>query len=144
MTGTAVKEVQARQKQSDASKSATLAQLKGKKRASEKFTIFVEDDDGEQAEVELHFRAIGATAYDKLVGKHPPTTEQRAEGNSFNLDTFGPALIAECCVDPEMSYADAKELWTSPDWSRGEVITLYKHAVDLCNRGMDIPFTVSA
>lgn len=140
---TAVKDVEARQKQSEASKAATFAQLRGKKRASEKFTIFVEDGDGEQQEVELLFRAIGATAYDKLVSKHPPTTEQRAEGNTFNLDTFGPALIAECSVEPEMTYAEAKEIWTSPDWSRGEVITLYKHAVDLCNRGMDIPFTVS-
>ncbi len=140
---TPAKEVEARQKQSDYSKKATLDMLKGKKRAAAKFTIFVNDEDGEKQEVEINYRAIGATAYDKLVSKHPPTTEQRADGASFNLDTFAPALIAAVCLEPEMSEKDALELWNSPDWSRGEVITLYRHAVDLCNRGMDIPFTES-
>lgn len=144
MATTAAKAVEARQAQSDASKASTLDLLKGKKRASEKFTVFVTDDDGESTEVQLHFRAIGAAAYDKLVSKYPPTTEQRADGAQFNLDTFAPALISACCVEPEMSYKDAKEIWDSSDWSRGEVITLYRHAVDLCNRGMDVPFTEPA
>jgi hypothetical protein len=78
--------------------------------------------------------------YDRLVSKHPPTTEQRADGASFNLDTFAPALISAVSSDPEISPTDAKEIWNSAEWSRGEVITLYRQAVDLCNRGLDIPF----
>lgn len=132
---TEAKAVEARAKQRNNSKSATLDLLKGKKRAVDTFSIWV---DGK--EVEMTFRAIGAIDYDKLVSKNPPTIEQRADGASFNLDTFAPALIAAVSSDPDISPEDAKAIWNSSDWSRGEVITLYRKAVDLCNRGLDIPF----
>jgi hypothetical protein len=135
VTTTATKTVEARAKQREASKSATLEKLIGKKRASTTFKIWIDQD-----EVEMTFRAIGAMEYDRLVSKHPPTTEQRADGASFNLDTFAPALISAVSSDPEISPTDAKEIWNSAEWSRGEVITLYRQAVDLCNRGLDIPF----
>ena len=51
----------------------------------------------------LKYQAIGMRAYDRLVSKHPPKPEQRAEGSSFDMDTFAPALIAACSVDPEIS-----------------------------------------
>lgn len=140
----AVKQVEARQKQSEASKAATLDILKGKKRAKETFTLFLHDDDGKQVELELTFQAIGAREYDKMVAKHPPKADQRIEGSSFDLDSFGPALIARCSVNPEMTEEDAKEIWESPDWSRGDLMVLFRHAVDLNNRGIDIPFNANA
>ena len=79
--------------------------------------------------------------YDKLVAKHPPKPEQRAEGSSFDIDTFAPALIAAVCVDPEMSEKDAKDIWNSPAWSRGDLMVLFRNAVELNNRGLDIPFS---
>lgn len=140
MPDTDVKQVEARKKQSEASKQATLDLLKNKKRASTTFSIFINDEDGEQTELKLKFQAIGARAYDKLVSKHPPKAEQRAEGNSFNIDTFAPALIAACSVDPDISPEDAREIWESEDWSRGDLMVLFRNAVELNNRGIDIPF----
>ena len=139
-TPTEAQVVEARSKQSKNSKAATLDMLRGKNRAKSTFSVYLPDAEGETTEAELTYRAIGANAYDKLVSKHPPTTEQRSEGANFNLDTFAPALIAAVCVDPEMTYDDAKEIWDSTEWSRGEVVTLWRRALDLCNRGIDIPF----
>jgi hypothetical protein len=134
------KTAEARQKQSDASKSATLDLLKNKKRAKETFTLFLLDEDGEKVEVEMTFQSIGAREYDKLVSKHPPKAEQRVDGATFDMDSFAPALIARCSVDPEISDKDAKEIWESPDWSRGDLMVLFSRAVQLNNRGIDIPF----
>lgn len=122
---------------------ATLDHLKKKTRAQETFSIFLTSEDGKSEELELTYKAIGAQEYDKLVAKHPPTADQRVEGASFNIDTFGPALISKVCVEPEMSENDAKEIWQSPEWSRGDLMVLFRRAVELNNRGVDIPFNVS-
>lgn len=140
MTDVEVKKVAARRKQSNESKRATIAELKGKKRASTEFSLYLREDD-ETTELTLKFQAIGARAYDKLVAKHPPKPEQRVEGASFNLETFAPALISAVSVDPEISPEDATELWESDDWSRGDLMVLFRNAVDLNNRGLDIPFS---
>lgn len=137
-----VKNQAARNEQSKQSKAATVDLLKGKRRAKNTFSLFI-DNDGEQQEVTLTFQAIGAQNYDKLVSKHPPTQTQRVDGASFNMDTFAPALIAACSVEPELSPADAKEIWESEEWSRGDLMVLFRNAVDLNNRGLDIPFNVS-
>ena len=137
---TAAKTQAARNAQSQQSKRATLDLLKSKKRASEEFTIYVTDEDGGKQEVTLLFQSIGAVAYEKLVAKHPPKAEQRVEGASYDINTFAPALIAACSVDPELSYKDAKEIWDSESWSRGDLMVLFMKAVELNNRGIDIPF----
>lgn len=142
MTDTA-KAVEARRKQSEKSKRATLDMLKNKHRATTEFSLFLSDESGEQTEVTLKYQAIGQREYDKLVAKYPPTPEQRVDGASFNIDTFAPALIAACCVEPEMTLDDAKELWDSPEWSRGDVMVLFRNAVELNNRGLDIPFSAN-
>lgn len=130
----------AAKKKTDSRPVATLDHLKKKKRAKETFSVYLTDDEGDNVEVTLTFQAIGAQEYDKLVGKHPPTSEQRVDGASFNIDSFGPALIAKSCLEPEMTEADAKELWGSPEWSRGDLMDLFRKAVDLNNRGVNIPF----
>lgn len=135
------KAAEARQKQSDSSKRATLDLLKNKKRASMEFALYVHDEDGEQTEITLKFQSIGARDYDKLVAKHPPKPDQRAEGAAFNIDTFAPALIAAVSVEPEMTLQDAQDIWTSPDWSRGDLMVLFRNAIELNNRGVDIPFS---
>jgi len=133
----------ARQQQSENSKAATLDLLKSKKRATLEFSLYFTDEDGEQNEVALKYQAIGMREYDKLVSKHPPKAEQRLEGASFDMDTFAPALIAAVCVEPEMTPADAKEIWESPAWSRGDLMVLFRNAVELNNRGIDIPFSAN-
>lgn len=133
--------VQARSAQRKASKRATFDLLASKKRAERELTVLLPVEGGKTEEVSFLFRAIGARDWDKLVSKFPPTTEQRADGASFNMHTFAPALLAATCADPEMSEAQWKEIWESPDWNRGEIIQLYATAVDLCSAGMDIPFS---
>jgi len=141
MPTTAAKTVEARQKQSQESKRATLDQLVNKPRSTTEFSLFLNDGNGGTNEVTLKYQAIGMRAYDRLVGKHPPKPEQRAEGNSFDIDTFAPALISACSVDPEISPTEAKNIWDSDDWSRGDVMVLFRNAVELNNRGLDIPFS---
>jgi hypothetical protein len=143
VAGTSSKTVEARQKQSQAAKRATLDMLKNKPRATSEFSIFLSDGNGGTTEVTLKYQAIGARAYDDLVGKHPAKPDQRAEGASFNMDTFAPALISACSVDPEISAAEAKAIWDSDEWSRGDVMVLFRNAVELNNRGLDVPFTES-
>jgi hypothetical protein len=140
MPSTAAKTAEARQKQSTASKRATLDMLKNKPRSTTEFSLFLADGNGGANEVTLKYQAIGMRAYDKLVGKHPPNNDQRAEGSSFNIDTFAPALIAACSLEPEITPAEAKEIWDSEDWSRGDVMVLFRNAVELNNRGIVIPF----
>jgi hypothetical protein len=142
-TPPAAKTVEARQKQSTASKRATLDQLVNKPRSVTEFSLYLSDGNGGTNEVTLKYQAIGMRAYDRLVAKHPPKPEQRAEGSSFDIDSFAPALIAACSVEPELSPAEAKQIWESDDWSRGDVMVLFRNAVELNNRGLDIPFSVS-
>lgn len=141
MSEETAKAVESRRKQSEQDKRATLDLLMNKARATSEFTIYVKNQDGEDQEVTMKYEAIGARQYDKLVGKHPPTSEQRADGSTFNIDTFAPALIAKVCMEPEMTEAQAKEIWNSEDWSRGDLMVLFRNAVELNNRGLDIPFS---
>ena len=127
--------------QREQAKRATFEMLVKKPRLEREVPVHIPGDDGELREITMLFRAIGARDYDKLLTRHPPTTEQRAEGNSYNINTFGPALLSQVCIDPEMSAEQAAEIWNSSDWGRGEVMSLFSAAVELCNKGLDIPFT---
>src|SRR3954463_7264417 len=120
MAETAVKKQAARNSQSKASKRATIDVLKNKQRANTEFSIYIESQ-----ELTIKFQSIGAVAYDKLIAKHPPKPEQRVEGAMYNIESFAPALIAACSVDPEISPADANELWQSDNWSRGDLMVLF-------------------
>lgn len=131
----------ARQKQSEKSKADILDLMKGKARSTTEFTLYLTDEDGQKNEVTLKYQAIGMQEYDRLVSKHPPKPDQRAEGASFDMDSFAPALIAAVCVEPEITLADAKAIWSSPAWSRGDLMVLFRNAVELNNRGLDIPFS---
>jgi hypothetical protein len=135
-----VEVVSARQKQSQADKKSTLDLLKSKSRAKHTFSLYITNGTGEQQEAKITFQALGSRDYDKLVSKHPPKADQRVEGASFDIDTFAPALIAACSLDPEMSAEDALEIWQSDSWSRGDLMVLFRNAVELNNRGLDIPF----
>jgi hypothetical protein len=122
----------------------TYDQLVKKRHQEKEVLIKIPGDDGEEVEMSMLFRAIGAREYDRLLTRHPPTTEQKLQNASYNLDTFGPALIARVCVDPEMTESDVSTIWNSDDWNRGEVMSLFSAAVEVCNKGLDIPFTAIA
>lgn len=128
---------EARAKQSAASKRATFAKLSKKGRAEREVTVQI---GGEQ--LTMLFKAISAREYDALLASHPPSPKQKIEGHTYNLDSFGPAIIAAVCVDPDLTEDEAKAIWESEEWSRGEIMTLFGHAVEICNQGMDVPFGV--
>lgn len=120
---------------------ATLGMLQKKQPKTEEVQITIINDAGEEQEVSLLFKALGATEYDNLLDRYPASSKQRREGLAFNPDLFGPALLAAVCVEPKMSLEDATEIWNSDHWSRGERLRIFNAAVDLCNYGMNIPFT---
>lgn len=118
---------------------ATFAAFQTKKRAEREISIKINDED-----VTMLFRAIGATDYDKLIAKCPPTYEQKAAGSTYNVDKFGPMILAKVCIDPELTVDQWTEIWNSENWNRGEVMQIFFVATELCNRGFDIPFNENA
>lgn len=128
----------------DTRRKATLADLTAKPKRTKDVVLKVPDGDGEIIELVVTLKAIGSKAYDDLVAKHPPTREQKAEGANYNPDTFGPALISACSHEPHMTPNEASEIWNSDDWSRGEVMELFVAAVEVCSKGLDVPFTAPA
>ena len=134
-------EVTRRSKQSEESKRATFASLKSKPRAEREVLLRLPNEDGEYEEMSMLFRSIGSQDYDKLLTKNPPTQEQKAEGGSYNVNTFGPALLARVCVDPDMTMKQWTEIWNSDAWNRGEMMQVFLAAVELCNKGLDIPLS---
>lgn len=104
------------------------------------FTITVPNDDGTTRVVRMKYQALDPTAYDKLLEAHPPTTKQRAEGAGYNLETFPPALISAVSLVPKLTEAQARELYTAPNWAPGETNELFARAGQVCNRGLDVPF----
>ena len=135
--------IEARAEQSKASKRATFDILRGKKPAKKTVVFNIADENGDSQEVELKFQAISHVEYDRIQSKCPPTAEQRSQGEPFNVGEFAPSLLSKVVVDPEMSTDDWKEIWSSPYWSRGECAQLFAEAVNICTRGLDIPFTAS-
>lgn len=127
---------EARQRQSNQSKQATLDLLKGKTRREKTVQVQVSGQ-----ELSITFKAISSHDLDRLQSKYPPTSEQRVRGMQFNPETFAPALVAACAADPEMTEEDAREIWKSESWSTGELNFLFDTCSQLCMEGLDIPFT---
>ena len=125
-------------------KAATLAQLRKKKVRKDQVELPQYNDDGSKADpLIVRMQAIGSVVYDKMISEHPPTREQEARSEQYNIHTFAPALISACAVEPLMTVEDAVELYESDEWSGGEIGALFWCAQRLNNAGIDIPFTGS-
>jgi len=131
-----------RSKKPGAGGRATLDLLRNKRPREREISLKIPGTEGD-TEATFLFRSIGAKEWELLVGKHKPTNAQRADGQPFNIDTFPPALLARVCVEPQLTEDDWMEIWTSPDWNRGEISDFYQAAVDLCTTGFDVPFSAS-
>ncbi len=100
----------------------------------------------------MKFKSPGRVKYEELLMEHPPTEEQLAEYSAaygadakapYNGDTFGPALIALCCVEPKMTEAEAWILFEGEQddegnyivepWNLNELQTLFTTALAVCN-----------
>lgn len=124
----------------DAPGVATFASLMAKPRRTMTFTVMVAGADDEPVSVSMKYKALSAKEYDDLVAAHPPSSRERSNGAVFNVDTFGPALIAAVSVTPALTYEQAEALWKNPDWSNGETTALFINAQRVCNSGIDVPF----
>lgn len=122
---------------------ATIDKLKKKSPVRKEVTIVVDLDSGETEEVTLVFQAISNKEYDKLVSKYPPNAQQKKEGANYDVDKFAPALISACSLEPDISLEDAKEIWDSETWNRGELMNLFWAAVSVNQQGHELPPTES-
>lgn len=116
---------------------ATLEALLAKGRRTK--TIKVPRPDG-SAVLVVEAEAISNVDYDALASQCPPTEKERLVGQQWNLEKFGPRLLAACLTQPAMTVDEATALWKHPDWSGGEVVGLFREVNDLCQRGLDVPF----
>lgn len=91
-------------------------------------------------ELKVHLRAIGNVEYDQLVASCPPDQDGRDRGLIYDQEKFAPKLIAAVVSRPKMDLDQATRLWKDPNWAGGEIGGLYKACVDLCQRGLDVPF----
>lgn len=82
----------------------------------------------------LSFKGLGRRDWNNLVGKHPPTADQREEAKraggtvQFNVDTFPVAAMVKTSVDPALSEDDAQ--WLSDTLSDGDFLKVW----DACLR----------
>lgn len=92
-------------------------------------------------DLKVKISAMGAKAYDDLLGAHPPTPKQKKDGATFNVDTMAPVLLSECLLDPVLTVEQADELYRSNAWSAGEMGSLYLQCMRLCTEGLNLPTT---
>lgn len=51
----------------------------------------------------FRFRALPRSKFRALRAAHPPRDDVVPPEGLFNYDTFAPALVAACCIDPEFT-----------------------------------------
>ena len=89
----------------------------------------------------MKFQAIGSVRqYDKLVSKHPPKPEQRVDGASFEHRHLRPGADRRLQRWSERSTAATPRRSGTPGLVSGALMVLFRNAVELNNRGLDIPF----
>jgi hypothetical protein len=117
---------------------ATLEDLKAKPRRTKEVDIPI----GESV-LSIVVGSINTKAYDDLVSEHPPSKKDKDSGAMWNVETFAPAVMAACTINPPMTEEQALELWNSDDWSRGELFDWFMACIDVCNSGMRVPTSAS-
>ena len=120
---------------------ATLEQLFGKKTREETIPIEIHDEDG-PIKLGIKIKALPSEEYDSLITQHPPTDKDKKEGAQWNPDTFAPALMKECFVEPALDLAGARKLWKAETWSSGELIDLFNSCVRINLKGLNVPSSV--
>lgn len=101
--------------------------------------------------VDMRFKSPGRVKYEALLLAHPPTPEQNVESQAthgddapYNAETFAPALIALCCIDPVMTEEEVAILQNgeydeetgeeiTPPWNLSEILPLFTASMAVCN-----------
>lgn len=121
---------------------ATFDELFGKPKRRLEFTVTA-GKDGQVVTRRMVFLALNGDEYDSLTAAHPPTPKQKSENHTWNPDTFPPALISAVSQQPKLSVEQAAALWKHKDWSAGEQATLFSRALEVCQSGLSVPFSVT-
>lgn len=120
-----------------------VALLLGKPKSRATFTLYLGEGD-DATEIEVTAEALSMKDYDKLLAKFPPSEEDKRKGMTYELDKFAPALISACLSEPEMSLAQAKQLWNSDNWSRGDIEGLFSKVLQINHQESTVPFSARA
>lgn len=117
-----------------------VALLLNKPKTREVFSLYLGSGE-EKFEIEMTAEALSMKDYDKLIAKYPPTEAEKAQGLTYELDKFAPALMAACLVDPDLNLNQAKSLWSGENWSRGDVEGLFSKVLRVNHRESTVPFS---
>lgn len=79
----------------------------------------------DEVAIVLRFQALHRADFEALKKEHPATEEQTEDGLSFNIDTFGPALVAAASLEGITEEEAAEYLET---WGAGEADQLFSTA----------------
>lgn len=90
----------------------------------------------EQGYETFRITALPPADMEALIAAHPPTDQQRQEGAAWNVDTFRPAMFAEC-IDSDMTEQDWAEFITKGPVSWGEVSDLWAVTMSINSRFPD-------
>ena len=80
----------------------------------------------------LRLRGLGAADLEALRQAYPPKPDD--EDADFDEDAFRPALIAACAVDSDLSGEEWAAELSSDRWTLADVASLYRSALDVCNK----------
>lgn len=88
--------------------------------------------------VTFRFRGLGRNAYRRLQAEHKPTEDDEL----FNPETFTPALLAACSLDPVLTVDDVLDLFDA--LTEGQADQLTRAAYLACTSVDDVPFRQTA
>lgn len=133
-----------------ASRATVTAQLRIGNVTAAQAALTAAQADGDPDRIKAATAAVGAcyepvvltalhpAQMETLLGKHPPTDEQRERTKSvFNLDTFVPALLA-ASIESDMTEDDWAEYTSTGAMTAGEVADLFSKAWELNYRVPDV------
>ncbi|MFD4912857.1 hypothetical protein ACFWNR_06495 [Streptomyces virginiae] len=89
------------------------------------------------SETEFRFEALGNKAWSDLHAEHPSSVK----GQAWDPETFPPALIAACAVDPVMTVEQVRELFEV--LNAGQCDQLFQGAYDANTEATGIPFSLN-
>lgn len=84
---------------------------------------------------EFTFQELPRPDFRALVEAHGP---EKGSSARWNEETFAPALIAACCVDPVMTIEQAETVWST--WSEAATFLLFSKAWDVNEGKVKVPF----
>lgn len=102
-----------------------------------------EELEGLLAEIEANthpfrFRALPRREFRALQDEHPPRPDNELDqALGGNAETFAPALVAACCVDPQMDLGQVESLLDV--LSEGQAMELFGCALTLNRSTVDLP-----